>query len=204
MTTFENQVRVDATLTLASSMHIGVAASDRALAGRELATLTNPLDGHPYIPGSTLKGRMRSLLMQHPPVLDESVLATRSVTQQIATLFGHASGMRGRLSFWDAMPQLDATAPQRLLHRRGEMYGNGQYRTREVVGAGARFRFRATLDSREQDLLDWLLAGMKLLEWEGLGAGTSRGMGRVRFSDLTCNGHAVQARFDAIESTSGA
>jgi CRISPR-associated protein Csm3 len=198
MSPFEHQVRIEATMTLASALHIGVAGADRQLASRDLATLTNPLDGLPYVPGSSLKGRLRSLLRQHPPVLAESVFAPRSPEQQLGVLFGHAAGVRGRLSLWDAHALPDQGGAARLLHRRGEMPARGAFVSREVVSAGTRLRFRATLDSREQDLLDWVLAGLKLLEWEGLGAGTSRGMGRVRFSGLCCNGHPVQDRFDAI------
>lgn len=204
MNPFENQVRIEATMTLASALHIGVAAGDRQLAMRELATLTNPLDGLPYVPGSTLKGRLRSLLRQHPPVLVDSVFAKRSPQQQLDVLFGHPAGLRGRLSLWDAHALPDQGAASGLLHRRGEMPARGVFVSREVVSAGTRLAFRATLDSREQDLLDWLLAGLKLLEWEGLGAGTSRGMGRVRFSGLCCNGHAMQERLDAIALGDGA
>lgn len=198
MSPFENQVRIEATMTLASALHIGVAGGDRQLATRELVTLTNPLDGLPYVPGSTLKGRLRSLLRQHPPVLDQSVFATRSTEQQLGVLFGHPAGLRGRLSLWDAHVLPEQGGAARLLHRRGEMPARGVFLSREVVSAGTRLAFRATLDSREQDLLDWVLAGLKLLEWEGLGAGTSRGMGRVRFSGLCCNGHPVQDRLDAV------
>ncbi len=74
----------------------------------------------------------------------------------------------------------------------------------ERVPAGAEFRFSVTLklmdeDSKE-DLEQFLLEGMKLLEMDALGGNGSRRYGRVQ---LLFDDPAVQEKFDSIQPLLG-
>lgn len=218
--------RLRARLHLVSSLNIGTGPGELLVGSVDSSTLRNPITSLPYIPGSTLKGRMRGLL--------ESVAAvpTRFSTQRnapgtnqnpvhesIEALFGPSPkslasrrftvGGSTRLSFWDCPVNQEWSSEQQaagvdILERRTELEidrGTGQTigrpRLTECVAAGAIFDFNATLSVFEdEELLPLVLDGLKLLEWEGIGSGTSRGRGRLHFEDLRANGVELQALLD--------
>ncbi|KAF0248014.1 MAG: hypothetical protein FD167_2582, partial [bacterium] len=45
-----------------TGLHIGSTDAGYEIGGMENAVIRNPYDGFPYIPGSSLKGKLRSLL----------------------------------------------------------------------------------------------------------------------------------------------
>lgn len=53
---------VTGTLTLKTGLHIGAGDTEMRIGGTDNPVVKNPLDGQPYIPGSSLKGKIRSLL----------------------------------------------------------------------------------------------------------------------------------------------
>lgn len=53
---------IKATLRCASGLHIGGGDAEMHIGGIDNAVVRNPLTQRPYIPGSSLKGKMRSLL----------------------------------------------------------------------------------------------------------------------------------------------
>lgn len=50
------------TLILKTGLHIGAGDTEMRIGGTDNPVVKNPLDGRPYIPGSSLKGKIRSLL----------------------------------------------------------------------------------------------------------------------------------------------
>lgn len=48
-------------------------------------------------------------------------------------------------------------------------------------------------------LLQTLLQGLKLLEWDSLGGSGSRGYGKVKLKELTHNGNRIVEKFDEIQ-----
>ena len=57
------QIRqLTAILTLKTGLHIGASDTEMRIGGTDNPVVKNPLDGQPYIPGSSLKGKIRSLL----------------------------------------------------------------------------------------------------------------------------------------------
>lgn len=49
-------------LILKTGLHIGAGDTEMRIGGTDNPVIKNPLDGQPYIPGSSLKGKIRSLL----------------------------------------------------------------------------------------------------------------------------------------------
>ncbi len=49
-------------LILKTGLHIGAGDTEMRIGGTDNPVVKNPLDGQPYIPGSSLKGKIRSLL----------------------------------------------------------------------------------------------------------------------------------------------
>ena len=54
--------QVTGTLILKTGLHIGAGDTEMRIGGTDNPVVKNPLDGQPYIPGSSLKGKIRSLL----------------------------------------------------------------------------------------------------------------------------------------------
>lgn len=113
--------KITGTLILKTGLHIGAGDTEMRIGGTDNPVVKNPLDGQPYIPGSSLKGKIRSLLewqlgliiaaegkpfsFQHLTEIDSPA------ARQLLKLFGGAPGGETerfvkeigptRLSFWD-------------------------------------------------------------------------------------------------------
>ena len=80
-------------------------------------------------------------------------------------------------------------------------------RQTERVPADALFDFKLgmkILDDNEQTFVETLLAGLKLLELDGIGGSGSRGYGKIKFINLKLNDTDLQARLEATDPFKGA
>ena len=117
-------ITIKATLEIVTGLHIGADDSEMHIGG-ENAVIKHPLTGAPYIPGSSLKGKMRSLLEWRSGAVKEAPLGAKdlenadtkqSEIRRILQLFGMAGNTKeevdanqklveeigsSRLSFWD-------------------------------------------------------------------------------------------------------
>jgi CRISPR-associated protein Csm3 len=225
-----------ATLELLTGLHIGAGDAEMHIGGVDKTVVEHPLTQSPYIPGSSLKGKMRSLLewrsgaVQQTPLdkaaLDAASGATRAEVKRILQLFGVGGGELKdaaalaaelgptRLAFWDCSlsPGWEAEVRDNNLmltevkseNRINRISGEAEHpRQTERVPAGARFDFRLSLRRLAGDddsLLDTVLQGLKLIEFDSLGGSGSRGYGKVRFTGLCIDGHDRQAHFDAVQA----
>lgn len=221
-------------IELVSGLHIGGSSTEMHIGGTDNPVVKNPVTSEPYIPGSSLKGKMRSLLewrtglvgatngepvkFKHIPKLDPQ---QRDMAKTILKLFGGAPEgdpdlelVREigptRLAFWDC--NLDPAWVKEMRERNllltehktenaiDRIRGVAEHpRNTERVPAGARFAFQLTLKVHDdEDLLDELLVGLKLLELTGLGGSGSRGYGKIRFTGLTLGQDNLQARLDQL------
>jgi len=177
---------LEGVLELRSGLRIGASEGEMRIGGVDNQVIRNPVSGQPYIPGSSLKGKMRSLLewrsgaVQSEP-LDAKALDTRfkEAVKPILQLFGVGGGSQlddtlakelgpSRLAFWDASlldswtKSLDGANPvevktENMIDR---IRGVAQHpRQTERVAAGAKFEFRLSIK-----LLDIDEDGSKLLE----------------------------------------
>ncbi len=216
-------------IELLTGLHIGAGDLEMRIGGVDNAVIRNPRNSDPYIPGSSLKGKIRALLewrsgaVQSAPLglknLDEHDPSARAVLA-ILQLFG-VSGDADmddakakaigptRVSFHDA-PLLEDGAGRSNLPITEIKSENSIDRVRGVatnprqterVAAGVRFAFRATVKVLDQDgdLVAELLKGMRLLELDSLGGSGSRGYGKIRFLKLRQNDADIQAAFELID-----
>ena len=125
---------ITADLVLETGLHIGAGDSEIHIGGIDNSVVKHPVTGEPYIPGSSLKGKIRSLLewksgrVQENPLgkddYDKANGAQQEAVKHILQLFG-ISGDTGkdeegtnfqkqightRLAFWDC--PLDAAYAQ--------------------------------------------------------------------------------------------
>jgi len=226
--------KITGTLELLSGLHIGGGNTEMHIGGTDNPVIKNPVTNQPYIPGSSIKGKMRSLLEWRAGVvgitngkpLGFKDIRTLDGAQQaqgkaLLKLFGGAPEGEPdeallreigptRLAFWDC--SLDPAWVAEMYERNllltelktenaiDRIAGVAEHpRNTERVPAGARFEFQLTLKVHgEEDLLDELLVGFKLLELTGLGGSGSRGYGKVRFTGLAMQGEDLQTRLDQL------
>ena len=225
-----------ATLELVTGLRIGAGDAEMHIGGIDNPVIKHPHTQAPYIPGSSLKGKMRSLLewrsgaVQQTPLdkaaLDAASGATRAEVKRILQLFGVGGGELKdaaalaaelgptRLAFWDCSlsPGWEAEVRDNNLmltevkseNRINRISGEAEHpRQTERVPAGARFDFRLSLrrlSGDDDSLLDTVLQGLKLIEFDSLGGSGSRGYGKVRFTGLCIDGQDRQAHFDAVQA----
>lgn len=209
---------------LRTGLHIGAGKETVEIGGLDQPIVKDPLSGAPYIPGSSLKGKMRSLLevgvvMGTRPETREFIVDKKTPCGcgkkdcPICVLFG-AHNDPGkceqdlgptRLLVRDAM--LCTEDMERF--KRGELPMEIKYentinrvtgtadnpRPLERVPAGVSFEMNIALKvfdvDKADDLVAWLFKGLKLVELDALGGGSSRGNGQVVFEDLTLDGQPV-------------
>lgn len=224
-------------IELLSGLHIGSGNNEMHIGGTDNPVIKNPITQEPYIPGSSLKGKMRSLLEWRAGVvaftegkplgfghLDR--LGSDQIEQgkNILKLFGGAPEGSNpneklvaeigptRLAFWDCALNrqwVQVMRDKNLLLTETKMENTidriqgvaKDPRNTERVPASAIFDFQLTLKVHDgEDLLDTVLAGLRLLELGGLGGSGSRGYGKLRFRKLAYeNGDDLQARLEQTQ-----
>jgi len=212
--------RITADLELLTGLHIGAGDGEMHIGGVDNQVIRNPVTKEPYIPGSSLKGKIRSLLEWRSGALrDEDqeplgwdhwddprarpILRLFGVGGNPKTRFKEAAELGPtRLSFWDCflqrawvtarqydLPRFTEVKSENMINRISGVAGHP--RQTERVPAGALFDFTLSfkrLDQDEENLLETVLAGLKLLELDSLGGSGSRGYGKVKFEHLKIDG----------------
>lgn len=224
---------LEATLVLETGLHIGAGDDEIHIGGIDNTVMKHPVSGEPYIPGSSLKGKIRSLLEWKSGAVQEAPLSEKEyehsqgsqkqAVKHILQLFGVSGGTQDeslqkeightRVSFWDCnlcpeyaerlrndnVPFTEVKSENRI----NRIAGTAEHpRQTERVPAGAEFKFKLSIKEFDKDgaeLIDTLLQGLKLLEWDSLGGSGSRGYGKVKFSKLTRNGEDISEHFAQIQ-----
>lgn len=202
-------------IILKSGLHIGAGDTEMHIGGTDNPVIKHPHTQEPYIPGSSLKGKVRSLLEMKSGLMVRTngrpVQAAllkklngdeREECEKILKLFG-SSGAEGeeiakigptRVSFSDCLLS-DAwrkkAREERLSHFEvksensiNRILGTAENpRFTERVPAGVTFDFSVSLKmlGDEDDLFQYLMTGLKLLEMDALGGSGSRGYGKINF-----------------------
>lgn len=116
-----NIIEITATLRLKTGLHIGSGNTEMHIGGIDNPVIKNPITNQPYIPGSSLKGKIRSLLewrsgeVQEKPLSLENLRKPKNDPQSIKdilSLFGLTADSQNeqeqlkqigvsRLAFWD-------------------------------------------------------------------------------------------------------
>lgn len=191
-----SKIKVTAELELLTGLHIGGNSENVEIGGIDLPVIKSPLHrGQPYIPGSSLKGKMRCLLEQmngSPKV---------GGCGKVNNLFGFSSENKpSKLIVRDAyllessvkdlencdsldMPYTESKWENTIDRVKGAAEHPRQI---ERVPAGVWFHVEFIVnvweDDKKEELLGLLEKGIKALENDYLGGNGSRGYGQVKFS----------------------
>lgn len=188
------------TITLLTGLHIGGTNAALNIGGPDKFVVRNPIDNIPYIPGSSLKGKMRALVEIANgcvSVENGAAQASNDPNSVSGKLFGVATG-RGnnrpsRLIVRDA--KLDVSN-EKMFENTDLPYtesktevaidrvtANSKPRTFERVPAGAQFKLSMVLNifegEDEAELVRTLKSAIELLHDDYLGGNGSRGYGQV-------------------------
>lgn len=196
-----------------TGLHIGGAAEGIEIGGVDNPVIKDPLTEYPYIPGSSLRGKLRSLLewslgkVELHPKHRDTYTAHFCGKCPACVLFGPASDDTEvrktagptRLTVRDSFPtEGTVTEWEKLLGPRtytevktenaiNRVTSEANPRPMERVPAGSVFRFEMIFDvyrQSDRNLFKDLFTAMRLLENSALGGSGSRGHGQVRFEDL--------------------
>ncbi len=210
--TLKGFVIIKGKIEVLSGLHIGAGKETMEIGGLDQPIIKHPLTGEPYIPGSSLKGRMRALLEQVVAIRREETLKDLAKGNPchcgksecyICKLFG-VSGAADNENGPTRLLVRDCrmTEEWKERFRQGELPMEVKFENKinrvtgvaehprplERVPAGVEFDMELVLRVYEDDepkkMLDYVAKGLKLISLDALGGNGSRGCGQVRFKDL--------------------
>jgi len=206
---FQGKYIITGKIICKTGLHIGGTQEGIEIGGVDNIIIRDPLTDLPYIPGSSLKGKLRHLLEWelnkielHPK--QKSYTAHFCGRCDACLIFGAATDESTvkinsgptRLTVRDAFPTQDT------IKKWQEWLGENIYtelktenainrvtseanpRTMERVPAGSEFEFEMIFDiycDTDRDLLKSLFSAMLLLENSALGGSGTRGYGKIKF-----------------------
>ena len=195
------KIEITGKITLKTGMHIGASEAFAAIGAIDSPVARDPISGLPYIPGSSLKGKMRSLLAK--AYNEKTRIRTRDEDDdRIKRLFGCSKNAEGnpqpsRLIFSDAVlsnqQELESQGVETPTEAKEENTINpltavANPRQIERVVRGAEFPISIIYNAIESETLkedfELLADGFRLLQYDYLGGHGSRGYGRIKISDL--------------------
>lgn len=201
------KVIIEGKIQTLTGLHIGGTNNTVQIGGLDTSVIRNPIDNKPYIPGSSLKGKMRSLLEQSkgtfgPPVGGNVKHGpTDDYKNPITKLFGKSTGEG------DNIPSKIIVRDSELLDPDGKILNNkntdlpyteakteividritaaASPRQIERVPAGVEFTLNVVVNifnhDNEKEMMELVFNGMRLLQDDYLGGKGSRGSGQIKF-----------------------
>lgn len=192
-----SKIKISGNIEVATGMHIGGSDVFSAIGAVDSPVVKDSRTNLPMIPGSSLKGKIRTLLAK---AYNEEVVQPEDDAECIVRLFGNAKkghARQSRILFSDMIlsnaKELYSQDVQSLTEVKFENSINRQTavanpRQIERVIRGAKFDMDLiyTVDKEEEAVEDMklLAEGMKLLTYDYLGGSGSRGYGKIKFHDV--------------------
>ena len=200
-------------LIVCTGMHIGGSSAFSAIGAVDSPVVRDPYTGLPIVPGSSLKGKLRTLLARSLCQDIENMPDLSADDARILRLFGSAEPVRrSRLQFADAfLTNAEALSNKgvRVTEVKTEntiSRANAQATPRQIerVIAGAVFGVSIVYDvtdpAQVEEDLSLLAKGMKLLQMDYLGGHGSRGSGRVSLKNFALEGYGAQVDLSRLKS----
>ena len=209
----KEKILFKAVLRLETGLHIGATSDFAPIGAVDSPFVRDPLTQEPVIPGSSLKGKIRTLLARSRAegyVLNDIAKDGEPIRRLFgAAAAGNAGGRPARLQFFDL--HLTDASREELSGMELETYigeiksenaidritAGANPRQIERVPARAAFAFRLIYnmeDERElEEDMEALAEGIRLLVFDYLGGHGSRGYGRVSLGGLTAESCARHA-----------
>lgn len=201
------KILISGKIEVLTGLHIGGSNTTLQIGGVDAAVVRNPLNNQPYIPGSSLKGKMRTLLEQSTGEIGGpqggKIEHGPSKDGKVARLFGQI----------ESNSSSGYNIPSRIIVRDGNLLNATKWlenknfdlpyteskteivmdritaaatpRQLERVPAGMEFTLNIAInifsDSNEKEMMELVYNGMRLLQDDYLGGKGSRGSGQIKF-----------------------
>ncbi len=186
---------IECELVTLTGMHIGGTDTFSAIGAIDSPVVRDAYTGRPIVPGSSLKGKLRSLLARSIASDIENMPDFNHDDQVIKRLFGSSTPVHGaRAQFADCfiinyeqMKHVGLTeAKFENAIRRSDSVANPRQIERVIPGVkfGVRITYNVEDSAQTQEDLQLLAYGMKILQMDYLGGHGSRGSGRVSFRNF--------------------
>ena len=202
------KIKISGNIELVTGMHIGGSSAFAAIGAVDSPVIKDVRTNLPMIPGSSLKGKLRTLLARE---YDEAPVTPDQDDPRITRLFGSAKKgdvHKSRLLISDMILANEENLRKQGLQSMTEIkFENSINRATAVANPrqieravrGSEFNldimYEAEDESQIEEDFSLLSEGMKLLQYDYLGGSGSRGYGKVKFTNLTAT--AVIGNVDA-------
>lgn len=200
-------------IEIITGMHIGTGGEFSAIGTVDSPVIRDSLTNNPIIPGSSLKGKLRSVLARR--YSKSNANCAQDDCDEIKRLFGEMKEP-SRVIFSDMtlknMSELEKSyvySPTEIKFENtiGRLTGVANPRQIERVVRGCKFDMEIiyNMDDEEKAAGDikLLAEGFRLLEFDYLGGHGSRGYGKVRFNSLCVQSVVGEVSDGLLEEING-
>ena len=211
---FKENYVITGTIVCESGLHIGGSSDSVDIGGSDNPIIRDVITGYPYIPGSSLKGKLRSLLELSDKKSSESVIQNKGKVStdeeciavqlfgttpkddvkadddksyQTRTIVRDSFPTEDTIKKWDNSEELYAGSEIKWENTINRITSEANPRNIERVPRGSEFSLEiifSTYSEEESENLVKLLESMNLLENNYLGGSGSRGSGQIKFKDI--------------------
>lgn len=207
---FKKKIIIKGKVKALTGLAIGGSNAAMSIGGVDKGVLRNPINGQPYIPGSTLKGKMRSLLEIYYGEIGSERMGlventpTSNPNHHASKLFGNAVREMDKKQRPSRAIVRDAPLDKKQIDNKffkntelpftevktevviDRVTSRAMPRQMERVPAGAKFKFQIVLNIFEEDneteLVEDLFRALSLVQSDYIGGSGSRGSGQIEFN----------------------
>ncbi len=204
------KILITCDLKVKTGLHIGGSSAFSAIGAVDSPVIRDAFTGWPIVPGSSLKGKLRTLLARSKATAIESLPECNEDEVQIKRLFGssqpvqcaHLQFSDSFLSNYEEMKTIGLTEvkTENSIDRKTSVANPRQI---ERVNPGAKFEVKIVYELDDENKaekdLSLLAKGMKLLQLDYLGGHGSRGSGRVSFQNFKLSSDSPELEQSKVE-----
>lgn len=206
------KIKISGDILIKTGMHIGGSSAFAAIGAVDAPVIKDVRSNLPMIPGSSLKGKMRSLLARE---LNSKVVEHNRDHEKIVRLFGASEKnliKRSRILFSDMVLANEEELRQAGLQSMTEVkFENTISRTtaianprqieRAVRGSIFEMELIYEMEKEEEFLedIETLAEGMRLLQYDYLGGSGTRGYGKIEFQNIYAEAVIGSVEGDLLE-----
>ena len=211
---FQRNVLITGKIASQTGLHIGIAKEELEIGGTDNPVIIDPRTRRPIIPGSSLKGKLRTLIelrdkkysSDGSPHNHKKREECRDPNCDLCTIFGSSTELgRGptRLIVRDAFcedKEIEIKAENVINRLKGKAENP---RFIERVPAGSIFNLDmiySVYNNKDYENLKLVFEGMNQLEDNYLGGSGSRGYGKIEFKDIKFK---IKTKEDYIKGKGG-
>lgn len=205
------QKNITGYIYLKSGLRVGGSDDLLQIGATDLTCIKHPVTFEPYIPGSSIKGKLRSELEKK-----EGKFSGRDKNEPCGCAMENCFVCR---LFGPHKKSQHNLGPSRVIVRDARLVDGGQIETKteniidrrigtalhprkvERVSAGSKFEFKISIQMWDMDkncsynstqggdaLIEFIKDGLRSIQDTGLGAGVSKGYGEIELCDLKLDG----------------